>query len=146
VSGLSRLLDTATPELQLPSDDLLAGWDPTTGSMYPAYPRETPDLAFFVTPAIGDVDDDGIRDVVAGNGVYTLSAVNAIGAARGWPKLTGGWLVGTPAFGDWDGDGKLELAVVRRDGVLLAWHTPTPATRVGQWPRFGHDLANTGSR
>jgi hypothetical protein len=146
VSGLSRLLDTATPELQLPSDDLLAGWNPATGAMYPSYPRETPDLAFFVTPAIGDVDDDGIRDVVAGNGVYTLSAVNALGAPRGWPKLTGGWLVGTPSFGDWDGDGRLELAVVRRDGVLLAWHTPTPAHRVGQWPRFGHDLANTGSR
>jgi hypothetical protein len=146
VSGLSRLLDTATPDLQLPSDDQLAGWDPVTGKMYPSYPRETPDLAFFVTPAIGDVDDDGIREVVAGNGVYTLSAVNALGAARGWPKLTGGWLVGTPSFGDWDGDGRLEVAVVRRDGVLLAWHTPTPAHRVNQWPRFGHDLANTGSR
>ena len=57
-----------------------------------------------------------------------------------------GWLVGTPALGDWDGDGRLEVAVVRRDGVLLAWHTPSPADRADQWPRFGHDLANTGSR
>jgi hypothetical protein len=146
VSGLSRLLDTASPDLQLPSDDQLAGWDPATGAMYPSFPRETPDLAFFVTPAIGDVDNDGIREVIAGNGVYTLSAVNALGAAHGWPKLTGGWLVGTPSLGDWDGDGKLELAVVRRDGVLIVWHTPSPASRVNQWPRFGHDLANTGSR
>ncbi|MEZ5269076.1 MAG: hypothetical protein R2789_11110 [Microthrixaceae bacterium] len=23
----------------------------------------------------------------------------------GWPKLTGGWTIGTPAMGDWDGDG-----------------------------------------
>ena len=30
--------------------------------------------------------------------------------------------------------------------VLLAWHTPSPADRADQWPRFGHDLANTGSR
>ena len=65
---------------------------------------------------------------------------------HGWPKLTGGWLVGTPALGDWDGDGRLEVAVVRRDGVLLAWHTPSPVDRADQWPRFGHDLANTGSR
>ena len=132
VSGLSRLLDTASPDLQLPSDDQLAGWDPATGTMYPSYPRETPDLAFFVTPAIGDVDGDGIREVIAGNGVYTLSAVNALGAAHGWPKLTGGWLVGTPSLGDWDGDGRLELAVVRRDGVLLvvahARHRPTGST------------------
>ena len=146
VSGLSRLLDTATSDLQLPSDDLLAGWSAVNGHMYPAFPRETPDLAFFVTPAIGDVDGDGIREVIAGNGVYTLSAVNVLNAAHGWPKLTGGWLVGTPALGDWDGDGRLELAVVRRDGVLLAWHTPTAADRADQWPRFGHDLANTGSR
>ncbi len=147
VSGLSRLLDTASPELQLPSDDLLAAWDGATGAMRPAYPRETPDLAFFVTPAIADVNGDGRTEVIAGNGVYTLSAVTPNGVVpAGWPKLTGGWLVGTPSLGDWDGDGRLELAVVRRDGVLIVWHTPTAADRVHQWPRFGRDLANTGAR
>ena len=146
VSGLSRLLDTASPELQLPSDDLLAAWDGATGAMRPAFPRETPDLAFFVTPAIADVNGDGRTEVIAGNGVYTLSAVTPNGLVpAGWPKLTGGWLVGTPSLGDWDGDGRLELAVVRRDGVLIVWHTPTAAERVHQWPRFGHDLANTGA-
>jgi hypothetical protein len=54
--------------------------------------------------------------------------------------------VGTPGFGDWDGDGHLEVAIVRRDGVLMVWRTPTPAARTRQWPRFGHDLANTGAR
>ena len=147
VSGLSRLLDTASPELQLPSDDLLAAWDGATGGMRPAFPRETPDLAFFVTPAIADVNGDGRTEVIAGNGVYTLSAVTPNGVVpAGWPKLTGGWLVGTPSLGDWDGDGRLELAVVRRDGVLIVWHTPTAADRVHQWPRFGRDLANTGAR
>ncbi|MBK5287762.1 MAG: VCBS repeat-containing protein [Acidimicrobiia bacterium] len=146
-SGLSRLLDTATPELQLPSDDQLAAWDPVDGTMRAAFPRETPDLAFFVTPAIADVNGDKRPDVVAGNGVYTLSAVSPDGTIPpGWPKLTGGWLVGTPGLGDWDGDGTAELAVVRRDGVLLVWHTPTPSTRLRQWPRFGQNAANTGSR
>lgn len=147
VSGLSRLLDTATPELQLPSDDQLAAWDPVNGAMRPAFPRETPDLAFFVTPAIADVNGDGRTEVIAGNGVYTLSAVTPDGTIPdGWPKLTGGWLVGTPGMGDWDGDGRAELAVVRRDGVLMVWHTPTRSTRLRQWPRFGQNLANTGSR
>ena len=147
VAGLSRLLDTASPELQLPSDDQLAAWDPTDGTMRPAFPRETPDLAFFVTPAIADVNGDRRTEVIAGNGVYTLSAVTPDGGVPpGWPKLTGGWLVGTPSLGDWDGDGTLELAVVRRDGVLLVWHTPTSSRRAGQWPRFGQNLANTGSR
>ena len=147
VAGLSRLLDTATPEYQLPADDQLAAWDPIDGTMRPAFPRETPDLAFFVTPAIADVDGSGRAEVIAGNGVYTLSAVTPTGGVPdGWPKLTGGWLVGTPGLGDWDGNGTLEIAVVRRDGVLIVWHTPTAATRVGQWPRFGRTLANTGAR
>ena len=146
VSGFSRLLDTTAPDLQLPSDDQLAAWDPTDGTMRPAFPRETPDLAFFVTPAIVDVNGDGAPEVVAGNGVYTLSAVNALTAAPGWPKLTGGWTVGTPGAGDWDGDGRLEIAIVRRDGVLMAWRTPTDASRTRQWPRFGHDGRNSGTR
>ncbi len=147
VSGFSRLLDTVSPEFQLPSDDQLAAWDPVAGSMRPAFPRETPDLAFFVTPAIADVNGDGRNEVIAGNGVYTLSAVTADGTVpTGWPKLTGGWLVGTPSLGDWDGDGNAELAAVRRDGTLLVWHTPTNARRLTEWPRFGQNHANTGAR
>ncbi len=147
VSGFSRLLDTTAPDLQLPSDDLVGAWDVTTGAMRSNFPREAPDLAFFVTPAIADVNGDGHTEVIAGNGVYTLSAVPASGPVPvGWPKLTGGWLVGTPGTGDWDGDGRLEVAVVRRDGVLIVWRTPSDAGRNHQWPRFGRDLANTGSR
>lgn len=142
-AGLGRLLDTTQPELQLPSDDQLMGWDPVTGLARPGFPRETPDLAFFVTPAIADVNGDGHNEVIAGNGVYTLSAVAADGSVpAGWPKLTGGWLVGTPALGDWNGDGRAELAVVRRDGVLIVWRTPTAASALTEWPRFGRDGTN----
>ena len=49
-------------------------------------------------------------------------------------------------MGDWDGNGTAELAAVRRDGVLMVWHTQTSSTRLRQWPRFGQNLANTGSR
>lgn len=143
--GVSRLLDVATPEQQLPADDQLMAWDPAAGGTALAgFPHETPDMAFFVTPAIVDVDGDGRREVVAGNGTFTVSAVDAEGRVpRGWPKLSGGWLVGTPAAGDWDGDGRTELAVVRRDGVLLVWRTP--ARDRGDWPRFGGNARNTGS-
>ncbi len=143
--GVSRLLDVATPEQQLPADDQLMAWDPAAGATALAgFPHETPDMAFFVTPAIVDVDGDGRREVVAGNGTFTVTAVDAEGRVpRGWPKLSGGWLVGTPAAGDWDGDGRTELAVVRRDGVLVVWRTP--ARDRGDWPRFGGNARNTGS-
>lgn len=122
--GLSRLLDVQAADLQLPNDDHLLAWNGETGNMLSGFPHTTSDMAFFVTPAIADVDGDGESEVVAGNGLNVLSAVGADGSIPdGWPKLTGGWLVGTPAFGDLDADGRNEVAVIRRDGVLLVWST-----------------------
>lgn len=145
-AGLTRLLDTTMPDLQLPSDDQVMAWDPATSLARPGFPHETPDLAFFVTPAIADVDGDGHPETIAGNGMYTLTAVDASGRVpAGWPKLTGGWLVGTPGLGDWRGTGHAELAVVRRDGVLLVWGTGAPASSLTEWPRYGRDARNSGS-
>jgi hypothetical protein len=120
--GLSRLLDVQAADLQLPNDDHLLAWDPATGAMLPGFPHTTSDMAFFVTPVITDVDGDGLAEVVAGNGLNVLSAVGADGTIpTGWPRLTGGWTVGSPAFGDLERDGRREVAVVRRDGVLIVW-------------------------
>ena len=120
--GLTRLLDVQASDLQLPNDDQLLAWDPATGDFLPGFPHATSDIAFFVTPLIVDVDDDGVNEVVAGNGLHVLAAVHADGSIpTGWPKLTGGWLVGSPSIGDLEGDGRPEIAIVRRDGVLLMW-------------------------
>jgi len=142
--GLSRLIDVQAPDLQLPNDDQIAAWNPRTGNALLGFPREVADIAFFVTPAIADVDGDGRNETIAGNGVQTLSAVEYDGTTpAGWPKLTGGWLVGTPGVGDWDGDGRAELVVVRRDGLLLMWHTNAPADSI-EWPRYGGNNRGTG--
>jgi hypothetical protein len=143
--GLSRLLDVQAPDLQLPNDDQLVAWHGSSGDTLPGFPRVTSDMAFFVTPAIADLDGDGANEVIAGNGVYLLGAHDQHGEAPdGWPKLTGGWLVGTPGLGDWDGDGTAELAVARRDGVVLAWHTAAPAASLTEWTRYGGNHHNTG--
>jgi hypothetical protein len=161
--AVGQLAGDATPEVAAPTvgirqalDNLLPGdqggetqltaWDGRTAGALAGFPHRTTDLAFFVTPAIADVDGDGDGDVIAGNGVSLLDAVDARGDdAPGFPKLTGGWLVGTPALGDLDGDGLAELAVTRRDGQLLVWHTRARASSLDQWPRFGHDGRNSGS-
>ena len=110
--GFTRLLDIQASDLQLPNDDELSSWQGSTGNLLPGFPQVTSDMAFFVTPAIADLDGDGTNEVIAGNGLYVLGAHDQQGdRPAGWPKLTGGWLVGTPALGDWDGDGKAELAV-----------------------------------
>ena len=77
---------------------------PATGKMYPSFPRRRR-TSLFVTPAIGDVDDDGFREVIAAM-AYTLSAVNARCRAR-LAEAHRRLAVGTPSLGDWDGDGRL---------------------------------------
>lgn len=142
-AGLTRLIDLLVPDLQLANDDQLSMWNGTTRLALPGSPRTTPDLAFFVAPAVGDIDGDGRAESVAANGLYTVSAYDGSGIApAGWPKLTGGWAVGTPAIGDWNGDGRLEVAVPRRDGTLFVWHTA--GTEVS-WSAWGCDPGHTGS-
>ncbi len=144
-AGLTRLLDLLVPDLQLPNDDQLSGWDGGTRLPLPGSPQATPDLAFFGSPAVADLNGDGAAESIVGNGVYTVSAVAADGAAPpGWPKLTGGWVVGTPGVGDWDGDGTIDVATVRRDGTLLVWHTAGAAAGI-QWSQWGCDLYHSGA-
>ncbi len=142
--GLGRALDQLLPGKQR-GDTQLSAWNGRTGAMLNGFPHRTSDLGFFITPALVDVDNDGHTDVVAANGVDLLDGVNADGkVATGYPKLTGGWSVGTPGFGDFDGNGTAEMAVARRDGVLTVWHTAAPTSSLTQWPRFGHDNRNSG--
>lgn len=144
-SGGGRALDTLLPNRQQ-GDPHLTVWSGRTGAIRNGFPRVTADLAFFVTPAIVDVDGDGRNEAVAGNGVHLLDAFSDNGRSpAGWPKFTGGWVVGTPAAGDWTGDGRAELVTVRRDGVLLVWRTSTQVDAIGDWVRFGADDHNSGS-
>ena len=143
--GLVRALDQLLPGLQ-PGDTQLMAWNAGDGTALPGFPHQTRDLGFFITPAIADVNADGAQEVVASHGVSLLDAVNAQGVdALGWPKLTGGWAVGTPGFGDRNGDGKAEVAITRRDGVLMTWNLPTRTTALGDWLRFGGNGRNSGS-
>ena len=137
-AGLGRGADNLLPDKQSPADPHVTAWNGRTGATLAGFPQTAADVAFFVTPGIVDVDDDGHNEEIVGNGVYTIDAVRFGGAdASGWPKLTGGWTVGTPGVGDWDGDCRAELAQIRRDGVLLVWHTRARASSLTEWPQYG---------
>jgi hypothetical protein len=144
--GFQRLADLELPDKQQ-GDNQLGAWTGTNAHELSGFPRITADLALFVTPAVGQVDTSGQNASIAGNGAYILDAVKADGSEPdGWPKLTGGWVLGTPALGDWDSNGKTEVAVIRRDGQLLVWNTSAPSANQTQWPRFGGNSRNTGTR
>jgi MYXO-CTERM domain-containing protein len=59
--------------------------------------------------------------------------------------MTGQWIIASPAVGDLDGDGTLEVAVGTREGFLYAWHTTGKTNGRVDWASFHHDDGNTGN-
>ena len=77
----------------------------------------------------------------SGNGAFTfnITDVSGISPQPGWPTTTGDWVASSPALGDIDGDGYLEVVVGSTDGMVYAWHHD--GSKVTGWPkRTGDDV------
>lgn len=119
-------------------------WSGADGSMFTDWPRNIEDMAFFVNPALADLDGDGDVEAIEGSGGFLLHAFTLEGdEVPGWPKVPGQWMASSPAVGDIDGDGTLDVVIGTRGGWLWAWRTSSPAGATAPWPMGGHDLANT---
>ena len=59
--------------------------------------------------------------------------------------MTGNWILGSPALGDIDGDGWLDVAVTTREGWLFVWGTRGRADQQLEWASIHHDAQNTGN-
>ncbi len=153
VAGLGKLLDANLPARQFPAENQLGAWDiahpdgsPTLAPFRPGFPHVVNDLQFLTAPIVADITGDGITEAISGSGVYDLHAVDAFGReAAGWPKFTGGWSVGSPAVGDLDGDGRLEVAAVTREGNLFIFETPADSCGYIPWRQYHHDEWSTGN-
>lgn len=108
------------------------------------------------SPALGDLDNDGLPEIVVGtmspkvNGQQgenaTLWAINGDSSSvPGFPIQTEQCIHSSPALGDIDGDGHLEIVVAvgngvasGRENIVYAWnHDGTPVQTPGgqQWPQ-----------
>lgn len=145
-AGLNTALSMAKGWQRLDFEMHLSAWDVKTGLQKPGFPRVIEDYLFFVNPLIADVDADGQKDVVAGSAGYFIHAWNSKGQeATGFPKFLGGWVAATSALGDLDGDGRLELAALTRNGWLFVFHTRGRVRGRMDWVSFHHDNRNTGN-
>ena len=145
--GIRALLDVGVPASQEFGDHSITAWDPNAGTLLPAFPRKMDDMQFLSSPALADVDGDGVAEIVQGSGAYLVHAYRSDGSEpAGWPKFTHGWMIPAPTAGDVDGDGKIEIVANSREGKLYVWDTPAPATDAAiPWQGFGGNRRHTKS-
>ncbi|WP_437586501.1 FG-GAP-like repeat-containing protein [Sorangium sp. So ce1000] len=129
-----------------PGPYLLAVWSGRSGAMLPRAPFVLEDYAISGSQAVVDLNGDDYPEVLSGSSGYFLHAYDGCGREpRGFPKFTGQSIATTPAVGDLDGDGTLEVAVGTRDGWLFAWHTEATTGALIAWESLHHDNQNTGN-
>ncbi|MEM9070459.1 MAG: S8 family serine peptidase [Myxococcota bacterium] len=110
------------------------------------FPQQIEDYLFFMNPTSADVSGDGYPEVVVGSAGYWLHAWDACGEeAPGFPKFMGSWIIASPALGDVDGDGMLEVVSTTRLGYMFVFDTEGPADGSITWPEWRHDNHNSGN-
>jgi hypothetical protein len=143
--SLNALVNLVAVGQNLPQNHVFQAWDGATGEYLPAFPRAIADWELLTAPAVAPVADGGNAALV-GNALYFLDAFGADGRQpAGWPKFTGGWMTVTPAVGDLDGDGSVEIVAATREGYVFAWSSTGAAAENDEWWTFHHDERATGT-
>ncbi len=121
-------------------------WDLSSGELLRGFPQQVEDVSFLASASVADLSGDGFPEALFGTGGYFLHAFDVNGESpEGWPKFTGGWIMGSPAVGDIDGDGYLDVIQMTRDGYLFAWCSRGRADLSPDWSGALHDATNSSN-
>jgi hypothetical protein len=97
----------------------------------------------YSAPSLVDINNDGAVEIFCGTHQSPGSTGQLLGVRGngtdlpGFPQAIGGWTYSTPAIGDLDNDGQVEVALLCNAGLLYAFNgNGTPVTG---WPiNFGY--------
>ena len=131
---LNGVVDLVLVGQNQPFNHVLQAWDASTGQPLEGFPKVIDDFGLTTVPLLANVgatvdpgDTLNLPELVSANGLYLVHAFDFTGREpASWPKLTGGWHTGSPAAGDVDDDGLLEIAWPTREGNYFLWDTPAP--------------------
>ncbi|MBI3322044.1 MAG: S8 family serine peptidase [Candidatus Omnitrophica bacterium] len=114
------------------------------GQFFPGWPQQAGGKVGG-PPAVGDLDGDGLPDVVVSTASGAIDAWNGRGEPlNGFPIQTTGAIDLTPTLADIDGDGDVELLAANEATDLYVWDFKVAYTaHTMQWPSFRHDVNNT---
>jgi hypothetical protein len=93
---------------------------------------------------MADMDNNGTIDIILGDNSGYLHSIDMTGSETpGFPLYYDSALKTSPALGDVDNDGDLDIAVANLTSYLLVdYKNPTGEVR---WPNFKYDAARTGN-
>ena len=103
----------------------LAGWPQATNSPY-----------IYSTPSVGDIDNDGTKEIVIGTSNGEVYAWHYDGTiVSGFPVNIGSAIVGSAALGDVDGDNVTEIAITNYNKYIYV--IKSNGTIAPGWPQPG---------